>query len=269
MFSFLKYIRHKTPILNLFWLFLGSIYRFFITILNLNFYVKQNISLYGPYKIHCFFAFSNFKTWGLEKGSIFPLMIKKCKNKKCIFDIGAHIGLTTLPIVSNASKSCKIFSFEPSTSNYNFLKKHLIKNKILNVKIINKLVGKNNKKNISFYESNKPTGMNSIINFKKNFLLKKKDQICIDSFVKRNQIKPDLIKIDAEGAEIFILEGGVKTLKKYKPDIFLSVHKKHFKMLNTNEKRLLKIIRRIGYKIKDVHGNFSGTFSSKEYYLYF
>ena len=32
---------------------------------------------------------------------------------------------------------------------------------------------------------------------------------------------------------------------------------------------LLKIIRRIGYKIKDVHGNFSGTFSSKEYYLYF
>ena len=111
--------------------------------------------------------------------------------------------------------------------------------------------------------------MNSIINFKKNFLLKKKDQICIDSFVKRNQIKPDLIKIDAEGAEIFILEGGVKTLKKYKPDIFLSVHKKHFKMLNTNEKRLLKIIRRIGYKIKDVHGNFSGTFSSKEYYLYF
>ena len=84
MFSFLRYIKSISP--NFFlpaWLLLGVIYRYIIKNLKINFYVNQKISNYGPFKIHCFFAFSNFKDWGLEKGSIFPLMMKKCKKKKC------------------------------------------------------------------------------------------------------------------------------------------------------------------------------------------
>ena len=91
----------------------------------------------------------------------------------------------------------------------------------------------------------------------------------MDRFVKKNKLKPDLIKIDAEGSEIFILEGAKNILKKYKPDIFLSVHKNHFKALNLTEKNLFKIIKKIGYKIKDCKGNFSRDFNSKEYHLYF
>ena len=113
MFSFFKYIKSKFPKLNVFWFILGSIFRFFIIKLNIIFYINQKISKYGPFKIHCFFAFSNFKNWGLEKGSVFPLMMKKCKKKKCIIDIGAHIGLTTLPIYSETSNNSQIFSFEP------------------------------------------------------------------------------------------------------------------------------------------------------------
>ena len=46
-------------------------------------------------------------------------------------------------------------------------------------------------------------------------------------------------------------------MKKYKPDIFLSVHKKHFKLLGLNERDLLKVIKEIGYKIMDLKVNFS------------
>jgi len=269
MFSFLKYIKDKSPKLNFFWFLLGSIFRFFIIKFNINFYVNQKISKYGPFKMHCFFAFSNFKKWGLEDGSIFPIMMKKCKKKKCVIDIGSHIGLTTLPITSVTPKNSKIFSFEPGSKNNKYLNLHLNKNNIKNVTVIDKLVGENNLKNVFFYESNQPTGMNSIIDFKKNFFKKKKEQICLDTFVEKNKIKPDLIKIDAEGSEIFILKGSKKILKKYKPDIFLSVHKKHFKLLGLSEKDLLKLIKVIGYKIKDSKGKFSENFASKEYYLYF
>ena len=269
MFSFFKYIKNKSPKLNFFWFILGSIFRFFIIKLNINFYINQKISKYGPFKIHCFFAFSNFENWGLEESSVFPLMMKKCKKKKCIIDIGAHIGLTTLPIYSEVSNNSQIFSFEPGNINNKYLRLHLNKNKIKKVVVIDKLVGENNSKNVQFYESDEPTGMNSIINFKKNFLKKKKEQVCLDSFVKKNKIKPDLIKIDAEGSEIFILNGAKKILKKYKPDIFLSVHKKHFKLLGLNERDLLKIIKEIGYKIMDSTGKFSENFTNKDYYLYF
>ena len=268
MFSFLKYIKEKSPKLNFFWFFLGSIYRYFIINLNINFYVNQRISKYGPFKMHCFFAFSNFKYWGSEEGSIFPLMMKICKKKKCIIDIGAHIGLTTLPLSSVTTKKSIIYSFEPSKINNKYLSLHLKKNNIENVRVINKLVGKKNSDKISFYESKQPTGMNSIIEIKNKSTIHNRKQVSLDSFIKKNKLKPDLIKIDAEGSEIFILEGGENILKKYKPDIFLSVHKNHFKALNLNEEILLKIIRKIGYKIKDSEGNFLKNFNKNEYHLF-
>lgn len=269
MFFFLKYIKEKSPKLNFLWFALGSIYRFFIIKFNINFFVNQKISKYGPFKVHSFFAFSNFENWGSEEGSMFPLMMKTCKKKKCIIDIGAHIGLTTLPLSSVVSKTCIIFSFEPSDVNNKYLSLHLQKNNIKNVKVIDKLVGRKNSNNILFYELGKPTGMNSIIKTKLKSFIQKKQQVSLDRFIKKNKLKPDLIKIDAEGSEIFILEGAKNILKKYKPDIFLSVHKKHFKALNLSEKNLFKIIKKIGYKIKDIKGNFSKDFNSKEYHLYF
>ena len=252
------------------WLLLGSIYRYFIKKLKINFYVNQKVSIYGPFKFHCFFAFSNFRNWGSEKNSIFPLMMKKCKYKKCIVDIGAHIGLMTLPLSSRVKKDTKIISFEPSDVNRKFLKLHILKNKIRNVDIINKLVGQKVTKNVLFYESNEPTGMNSIIKFDKKVLFKKKlkKQISLDSYFEKNKYKPDLIKIDAEGSELYILKGSIKTILKYKPEIFLSVHKKHFKILGIKINEFFNFLKKINYNIKDSSGEFSKNLNSKEYYLY-
>ena len=271
MFSFLRYIKSISP--NFFlpaWLLLGVIYRYIIKNLKINFYVNQKISNYGPFKIHCFFAFSSFVKWGSEKKSIFPLMMKKCRNKKCIVDIGAHIGLMTLPLSLESKKDSKIISFEPSNINRKFLKLHISKNKIKNVEVESKLVGEKNNKGVLFYESNIPTGMNSIINFKNKKLFKKKlkEQISLDNFLIKRNFKPDLIKIDAEGSEIFILKGAIKIILKYKPDIFLSIHKKHFEMLGINKNELFKILKKINYNIKDSSNNFSRNIESNEYYLY-
>ena len=254
--------------MNLFWINLGNIYRFFIKILNINFSVSHRISTFGPFKIHCFFAFSNFTKWGSEGGSIFSLMMSKCKNKKCIFDIGAHVGLMTLPINSKVNSDTKIFCFEPSRINRKFLKFHLKKNKIINALIIKDLVGNKCLNRVNFFESKEPTGLNSIVNFKNNnFKIEKKNQITLDDFVFKNNLKPDLIKIDVEGSEIFILQGAIKAIKKYKPDIFLSIHKKHFQILGLNENQLKKIIKKLNYKIINSNNKIVKEFTEKEYYL--
>ena len=157
-------------------------------------------------------------------------MMDKSKNKKCIVDIGAHIGLMTLPLSLKVKKDAKIILFEPSDINRKFLKLHMLKNKIRNVDIIDKIVGNKVTKDVLFYESNEPTGMNSIIKFEKKVLFKKKlkEQVSLDSYFEKKKYKPDLIKIDAEGSELYILKGSIKTILKHKPDIFLSIHKKHF-----------------------------------------
>ena len=80
--------------------------------------------------------------------------------------------------------------------------------------------------------------------------------------------KPDLIKIDAEGSELYILKGSIKTILKHKPDIFLSIHKKHFKLLGIQISEFLSFLKKINYNIKDSSGIFSNNLDSKEYYLY-
>lgn len=53
----------------------------------------------------------------------------------------------------------------------------------------------------------------------------KVEVITIDEFVKRERIKKiDLIKMDIEGAEFDTLKGAIKTLKRDKPDLIITIY---------------------------------------------
>ena len=83
--------------------FLGSIIRSLILQLNLNFYINKHINKYGPFKIHIYFIFSNFKKIGIQKkekklhNNLFELVVNLASKKNIIIDVGAHIGLVTMP----------------------------------------------------------------------------------------------------------------------------------------------------------------------------
>ena len=46
----------------------------------------------------------------------------------------------------------------------------------------------------------------------------------IDTFCEKNNVKPDFIKMDIEGAEMAALKGGMKTIKKYRPQLAISIY---------------------------------------------
>ena len=56
----------------------------------------------------------------------------------------SHIGIVTLPLARTIRSGGKIYAFEPSKNNLFYLKYHLKKNNIENVKIIDKLVTSKN-----------------------------------------------------------------------------------------------------------------------------
>ena len=156
-----------------------------------------------------------------------------------------------MPISRVLSEDGRCYVFEPSRGNLKFLKQHLQMNRISNVCVIGCLVGDERLENVEFYEMNGDSGMNTISGVKKGEREYKKvlkRQITIDGFVKENGVVPELIKIDVEGAEIKVLSGGERVLKKYHPEIILSVHAKHIKDLRLFFRSFKKVNIRSGLR---------------------
>lgn len=159
---------------------------------------------------------------GVGHNNGFQKYIETSRNKKCILDVGAHVGLTILPANLLGDENTRIYGFEPSIKNYKALRINLDLNRCANVVIENCLVGAEESTDISFYETGDISATSSIVNNKnRKFNETQKEQVSIDSYCKKNKLQPDLIKIDVEGAEISVLRGARLILAEFKPIFFL------------------------------------------------
>lgn len=148
-----------------------------------------------------------------------------------IFDIGLNVGFFS-KLICCSKKYSKIYGFEPVTEYFFEAKRNLSKYK--NVSIYNTGFGNKNE-NLPIYIAGKShKGWNTFLekdpnqsaDFYKKMNKQYVDVITLDDFCEENNItKIDLIKIDVEGFECKVLEGGLKTLEKLesKPYLYIEV----------------------------------------------
>lgn len=144
----------------------------------------------------------------------------KSQNKITIFDVGANKGEFTSLASKIFGKWAVIYAIEPLSAASNILKKKFAKNK--KVKIAN--IGLSDKQGetfIYFDESSSELASLYKRTFKQMSLpvkLDKKERIylnTLDRFCLQNKINYiDLLKIDAEGNELKILQGAKRMLKE-------------------------------------------------------
>lgn len=182
----------------------GSINIFYWGIKRILFYCQK---FKNPTEIE---KFLSFYTFGLKQYNIKNIF--EVKNDAVIFDIGAWKGDTAYFFSKKCSDKAKIYAFEPDNYAYEILEK--IKNKYKLNNVITK--------NILFSNAEKEIDFISMI---PNTPAVKKNAITIDKFVEENNIeKIDYIKMDVEGAERTILEGAIKTIKKFKPHLAIAIY---------------------------------------------
>lgn len=136
------------------------------------------------------------------------------KNFIC-FDIGANIGIYSL-LFSRYSKL--VYAFEPLPRNLSFLHRMLKLNKVKNVIIVPCAVA--DKNGLSWFK----TASNVAEGTLDASGTQRVSTISLDSFITKRKIRPNLLKIDVEGAELQVLEGAKNFLIKNKPIIIIETH---------------------------------------------
>lgn len=141
----------------------------------------------------------------------FKFFIDLLQPNMTILDIGANIGLFSLTACAVLKDKCKIFAFEPAEEVNEDFKTNIGLNNFKNIKIIKKGVSDRTgeiKFNIcedNAYNSINGSPMNSIV---KTINI---PTVSIDDFCFSENIKNvDIVKVDTEGAEYLVLQGGKK-----------------------------------------------------------
>jgi FkbM family methyltransferase len=230
--------------------------------------VVQRIGPYGPFSLDSFFAFSDFEHWGGGHNNGFVATIEACRDKRCVLDVGGHIGLVAMPASQVVDAGGKVYAFEPGTANLRYLRRHLELNHIDNVEVVDALVGDQHGDTV-FFEQAGPTGQNSVVVKKNHDLYSQttRRQITLDAFCDKRALAPDVVKIDVEGAEIMVLRGARQMLARCLPTIFLSVHPHELTLLGSSTAELSELIDQIGYHCQEIDGSPVQSFRLAEYRL--
>ena len=144
-----------------------------------------------------------------------PFLKKVFKPQKgdIVFDVGAHIGIYTLKAAKDLGEDGIVVAFEPDDENFRILQKNIRVNQLRNVKLIKAALGKFNGETL-FSMTVNPL-YSCLARHPKTREVKKVQMVTLDNVVEKLEIPHiDWIKIDVEGAEMGVLEGGDETYSR-------------------------------------------------------
>lgn len=182
-----------------------------------------------------------------EKDNL-KMILKLIKKNHIVLDIGANIGWYSINI-AKAVSGVQIFAFEPIPESFAYLTTNLQLNQITNVQTYN-FGFYHQEKHLPFYYYQEGLGNASSQN-----LSNRKDVSLIyckvkklDNFIKEKKIKVDFIKCDVEGAELSVFQGGIESIKKYKPIIFCEMLRKWSIRFGYHPNDIIKLLAHFGYQ---------------------
>lgn len=154
------------------------------------------------------------------------------------YDVGANAGYYTLLASRRVGPAGLVVAVEPVPANLERLHAHLHVLRATNVKVVaaalssNQTIAQFRTLSGSYQGRLDPDGDLQV------------RCITLDSLVEETRRPPQVMKIDVEGGEWAVLMGGVRTLKRWHPTIFLSTHGSQV------HARCLDLLREIGYTVE-------------------
>lgn len=194
-----------------------------------------------------------FRSESIHEKNVVELLFNEIKPDMCFVDVGAYVGFYSV-LISKILTEGEVISFEMDKNSYKILNKNLEINECYNVitsnKAITDYIG-----TAKYVTSGLFTSAQSRLDKQLEHTQKNEDKVIetttLDSYFKNNYKKPDIIKIDVEGAEMNVLNGMEKILNQNKNlTLFVEIHPRHLKHnFKSNETEVLSKLVDNGFSI--------------------
>jgi FkbM family methyltransferase len=158
-----------------------------------------------------------------------------------VFDLGGNVGYYSLLSSILVGPQGRVFAFEPLPRNLDFLRRHLSLNRVENVTVIDAAVADHS--GTAFFEENASTSKGRIAE-QASLTVR---SVALDDLLAAGTLpRPDLLKIDIEGAEFLALQGARNLLARHHPTIFLSTHS------GKVHQECLRLLGDLGYQLSSL-----------------
>jgi FkbM family methyltransferase len=165
-------------------------------------------------------------------------------------DIGANFGFFSMLVSDVTHGAAEVHAFEPLASMAELLEEHRRMNGFENIHIHRTAISDSEGEITLVYPSEENTILGRMLAEGENAegKFEKAQTIRLDTFVRDHNInRVDFIKMDVEGAEPFVLEGGAETIQRFRPMMMIEVNPETLELLGSSAAELFEKIYALGY----------------------
>lgn len=195
---------------------------------------------------------------GIYEADIARLLQKLARPGTHVFDVGANIGLMAIPVLKNCP-DCHVVSFEPSPSSLPYLRRTVSGSGCADRwRLVEKALSDREgeldfavgRPQDSLYE-----GFRSSARLAGAQMVKVPVGTLDEEWKRLGRPDVSLIKMDVEGAEGLVLDGGLELIDTCRPHVVLEWHADYLKAFGRAPEDLLRFAGRCGYGIFSIpHG---------------
>jgi FkbM family methyltransferase len=158
---------------------------------------------------------------GAYEPHVTKLLASIVRNDSVCLDIGANIGAISL-VLGRLARAGRVYAFEPGATNYQFLVDNIETNHLANIAPVNVgLLDRTTDVEFCYVES--VAGCSFIPgNDVREGVIERIHCVTLDQWVIDERLtRLDVVKLDAEGAEIAVLQGGSATIARFRPALVI------------------------------------------------
>jgi FkbM family methyltransferase len=163
-----------------------------------------------------------------------------------VIDAGANRGVTTVALARTVAPDGYVYAFEPVPEYYEALRQNLSRNEVENASAFN-LALSNQSGRIRFYKHGEGSGITRADAAEMLWV----EATTIPGFLRHQHIgRINVLSLDCEGSELFVLQGAKAFLEEQSPQIFCEMHHGYLKELGQSADDIADFLCDLGYDVQ-------------------